>query len=365
MNIGILTYHFASNSGAVLQAYALKNILTNLGHDVYIIDYVPEIMEKLKDKKYKILPNKKNLPLMTKIRVVFRLIYNFFTIANRITEYEKFLTNNLKLTRRVTKKELSKLNFDVYILGSDQIWNEEITNGFEDAYFGGFADKNKAKIISYAASLGGNKVDNEKKFERLLRKLDAISLREKTSVDFVKQYTDKEVVDVLDPTLLIAKKDWEKNLRLDDNYKKYVLFLSLRRNDNEESLNFAGKIAKKERLKVVRLVSFKSISKYKMIINTPKTFLNLIKNSKYIVTDSFHGVVFSIIFRKEFFVIKREAEKLGKTNSSFRIQNLLDKLQIKGRIIGEEIQEINYDNVDKILAKEREKSIQYLRENLK
>lgn len=358
MKIGILTFHFAHNSGAVLQAYALQKALSKFGHEVYIIDYIPENMKKLQYKKYKIFPNKKNLPLKIQFKIIFRLIYNFSPIAKRITEYEKFQKENLNLTQRVNKEELKKLDFDAYVLGSDQIWNSGITVGFEDAYFGEFANKNKAKIISYAASLGQNEIENNEEFKRLLKNLNVISLREKASVDFVKQYTDKAVIDVLDPTLLISKEEWEKRFDLKINEKKYVLFCII--NQQQKDLEFAKKIAKENILKLIILRDYKDIRNFnfKILINTPYNFLRLIKNAEYVVTDSFHGIVFSIIFRKEFFVIRRESKFL-------RIESLLDMLQIKGRIIGEEIQEIDYGNVYKILEKEREKSIKFLKDSLK
>ena len=358
MKIGILTFHFAKNSGAVLQTYALQQTLNKLGHDAYVIDYIPDTMEKKEYKKYKVVPNKKNLPIKVKIKVVWRLIYNFFTIANRITAYENFIKNNLKLTKKVNKEELKTLNFDAYIVGSDQIWNEEITVGFDDAYFGAFIDKNKAKVISYAASLGGNQVDDEEEFKILLQKLDAISLREKDSVEFVNQYIDKEVVDVLDPTLLISQEEWTEKFDLRYNGKKFVLFCII--NQNQKDLDFAQQLSQKDSLELILLRDYNNIKNFnlKTIINTPIEFLRLIKNAEYVVTDSFHGIVFSIIFKKQFFVIERESRFL-------RVQCLLDKLQLKGRIIGEEIQNIDYDMVDMILEKEKEKSFEYLKKSLR
>lgn len=356
--IGILTFHFSQNSGAVLQTYALQQTLNNLGYEAYVIDYTPEEMEKLKYKKYKILPNKKKLPLKLKICIIGRLIYNFFCISKRITEYENFIKDKFKLTPKIGKDALKRLNFDTYVVGSDQIWNEEITCGFDDAYFGEFVTKNKTKVISYAASLGENKIIEEEKFKRLLKNLHAISLREKSSVNFVKQYTDKDVVDVLDPTLLVLEEEWKEKLNLNVSKEKFVLFCII--NQKEKDLMFAKKLAKEKKLKLILLEDYKKIKNFnlKTSINTPYEFLRLIKNAEYVVTDSFHGVVFSIIFKKQFFVIKRERKFL-------RIENLLDKLKIKGRIIGEEIQEIDYDNVYKILEKEREKSIEYLKDSLK
>lgn len=364
MKIGILTFHFAHNSGAVLQAYALQKVLKELGHEVFVIDYVPEELKKFQYKKYKIFPNKKNLPLKIKIRIMSRLICNFFIIANRIKKYEKFASENFNLTSTVTKKELDSLDFDAYVLGSDQIWNEGGLP-FEDAYFGAFVNKNKSKVISYAASLGENSVEDEQNFERLLKNLDHISVREEQSVEFVEKFTEKNVANTLDPTLLVNTEEWIKDFKLDDNPKGNVIFISLVRDNNDNSVKFAKKLAKDNKLNLISLVNFKEFKLIKMIINTPYVFLNLIKNACYIVTDSFHGVVFSIIFKKEFFVIKRDAEKAGKANCSFRIENLLNKLKIKGRFIGEEVKEIDYDNVYKILEKEREKSIKFLKDSLK
>lgn len=338
-----------------MQAYALQKTLKNLGHEVKIINYIPEYMGNMQYKKYKLLPNNKKLPLTHRLKISFRLIYNFFVIANRIKEYEEFLENKLNLTVNLTKDELKSLDFDAYILGSDQIWNEDIIGGFDDAYFGEFANKNKSKIISYSASLGENKIKHEEEFKKLLKNLDSISVREKNSADFVGKYIDKNIVNTLDPAFLITKEEWEEEFSLTDNNKNYVLLFSIVKGNN--GINYAKDVAKNKKSKLIVLGDYKRINKFNIEINTPYNFLNLIKNANCVITDSFHGVVFSIIFGKEFLVMKK--------GRFFRIKDLLDKLSIKGRIIGEDILPIDYNKVHEILKSEKNKSLNYLMGALK
>ena len=143
MKIGILTFHCAHNYGAVLQCYALQQYLRSLGYEVLIVNYRPEYLLK----PYTIVPDLGNTSLVGKIKILLNFILSFFVRVIRYRGFEKFINKYLLVSKVVNREDIDSLTCDVYIVGSDQVWNPKITEGFDDVYLGNFVVRRNVKKI--------------------------------------------------------------------------------------------------------------------------------------------------------------------------------------------------------------------------
>lgn len=368
MKINIITRHAIANYGSLLQSYATQQIIEEMGFQSEIINYIP-----LEEKGIHIAKSLcKNSSFWNKNKIT-RIIYQIIQTPNYKYSYDKF-ENFRKEILTQTKIEYNSIEdlvknvpeADIYCTGGDQVWgNMPIAKKEQDAYFLEFAPEDK-KCISYASSFGTETL-NQKQLNELsskLQKYSKILVREHTAVDIIKKCKIDNVECVLDPTLLLDKNKWQK-LIYDSNIKvkgKYILVYQLHKNKQFDK--YVKKLAKKTKLKLIRVSpAMQSLVRPGKLIfmPKPKEFLKYIKNAKYIVTDSFHGTVFSILFEKEFIDI------LPKTTSE-RIKNILKVLKIEDRILTdfEDFEtinkEINYNLVNELLKKEKEKSKKLLLE---
>lgn len=333
---GILTFHDAHNYGAVLQAYALKKYIQTLGYDVKIINY-----------HHKTIPD--GFP-----REGHEVRWDKFN------KFIKELTDNEEKVY-TSEEELEKLDIDFWICGSDQIWNTEITRGFNKGFFLDF--KTNGKKISYAVSMGIPELSTEyeEDFKNSINKLDYISVREESLKKYSEKFTKKQVNKTLDSTLLLDAKDYD-NLVLDNKYGEYLLIYTL--GPDERLTEIAKKIAYEKKLKIIELNDKKQENYFCEQVSDagPEEFLTLIKNAKTIVTNSFHGTIFSIIFKKEFYTITR-------LNRNSRMENILDIVGMRDRLIDkienlENIKEQDYQKAYKNLEIEKEKSKEFLKKAL-
>ena len=339
---GIITFEHEENYGAVLQCYALKEFLKSKGAESYVIN-------KHKDKgKLISFGNPKSF------------LKSVYLSIPKILKRRK--------TDRFKKKYFNYLDFDIrdnidiFILGSDQVWNPDFIKGEEQIYFAGFEKKKNSLVASYAASVGKEFLNDIEKeiFRDNLRNVDVISVREEKGKELLKDLTDKEIEVLLDPTLLITKDHWEKLIISEHGtIGKYLLLYHLW--DYNDTLKAAQKIASDLNLKIIELKPNATIgSPLSEIFNPvgPSDFLRLFKDASVVVTNSFHGVAFSILFKKEFYVVSSKSW-------STRITNLLDKFNLSERFINVDKQ-INYTDLidykftDEILEKERLRSGEYI-----
>jgi len=366
MKIGIITWFSYENYGTVLQAYALQRFIRNEGYDCELVNYLTSSSCKKKinveEIKKKIIDKKNNL--------IYKYIYlkKRRQIENKSKSFKNFIINNCVLTEiLVNKNSLVELNkkIDTYICGSDQVWSP---NELDGAYFLDFVNDNN-KRISYAPSFGVSEIPDEYKdiVSKWMSKFDHLSVREKQGADIIKRLTGREATIVLDPTLLLKPEDW--NIIADDAniQEPYILcyFLS----DKREYWKNVEKIRKATGYKVVIIpVVPPSYLKKGMILpeTGPSEFVGLIKNAEIVLTDSFHGTIFAINYKKDFYTFKRFSDKDKKSENS-RIYNILEKLNLENRLISnnqsvltENIKILNYGDVESRLVKEREKSIKFL-----
>lgn len=358
--IGILTFHCAHNYGAVLQCYALQETLKKLGYDVEIIDYRPKYIVNA----YKIF-NMHHFISRNPIKMAKKCFNEFLSIYMRIKRYyvfEKFINKKLKLSEYLINNEIPS-KYDIYIIGSDQIWNPKITNNFDRIYFCQFKfNKGNRKYIAYAASMEAKKLSAYEKtyYRNNLKNFDTISVRENQLAELLQPLTSKKIFTVLDPTLLLTSTTWKKIIDRPILNKKYVLVYQVRYNKNTHII--AKNIAKQIGGIVVEISSDAS---FKMRRNlkqsaSPIEFLNYIMNAAFVVTTSFHGTAFSIIFERPFYCIHLDDE------SDSRSYSLLSYLGLSDRMISfydkPSLNNIQYKHTRNLLNKLQNESISLLKE---
>lgn len=365
MKIGILTFHASHNYGSMLQAYALQEILRKIGYNSEIINLRTEIQKKLVPP-----PIKFKYPIRS-IRRILKFPINVYNLQKKHFLFEKFLSNNLILSKELSNKKeveqyIIKKRIDTIIVGSDQIWNPGCWD-FDESYILNFDIP--IKRVSYAPSIGSTPEHIDKKYYELFKccwsKFDYLSTREERSASFVRKLTGRNVQVVLDPTLLLKAEDY-KNLYTHKNIIKepYIFYYTPR--EEKGTFRIAKLLSEKLNMKILvtqdcpEYVGNNVIKKYAC---GPKEFLNIIKNAKYTIGNSFHLLAFSLIFKKEFFLISKEEDS--------RMLNILEPIGLKDRLLTHDISKIeipspiNFSYIDSKLDEMRVVSINYLKSCLR
>lgn len=334
MKIGIITWFRHENYGTILQAIALQKYLKNIGHNTELINF--QLLDGIHIK-------------MTKDLNIFQKCYYYFgkiilhmykfvfkkTFRNKSFNFKNVINDNCNISEKInTEKEYIELcnKYDYLIFGSDQIWNP---NWYHPFYFANYEEIN-SNLIAYAPSFGVNSIIGELKeeYKNALNRFNSIALREKKGCEIVKELTNLDSTLVVDPTMLLSSTDWEEyednSIKIDG---KYILcyFLS----DNYNHWKAVKKYAKEKKLKLVIIPQEgHSYISSKYVIKGCKLgqFLSLIHNAEYVITDSFHGTIFSTIYRKQFLIFERHDSNNSMSQNS-RIYNLLEMLKISNKLI--------------------------------
>lgn len=361
MKIGILTFHRAINFGAVLQCYALYHTLSDMGHDVEVIDYRPAYIEKYRKPLY--WNDFKKQRLLSKIKTLLFLPWTFRNKRKSAKIFDAFLNKHIK-TSSIVKDVNDISSYDVIFFGSDQIWNPRICEGFDPLYYGHFP-KGKTKFVSYAASLGTPQNLNKEQWDKiflLLKSFDAISVRETKLTEYL-QSGGIEAQSVLDPTLLASKDIFERIVEK-PRETGYVLLYMLEEDSN--AIEFAKNIAKQKNLKLIRVraqasQSIRKRNSNEVIPNSVGEFLGYFKYADYVVNISFHGTAFSVIFNKDFYTLK--------SRNFERAYGLLDSIGLLPRFVSSEEKvsttKVDYSDADNKLIKMRESSINFIKNSSK
>lgn len=366
MKTGILTFHCADNYGAMLQAYGLKTFLKTIEPDTEIVPYEPFFMRG----RHWLIPWYPGISPGAMIRsgvCRIRTIFSDYILQKKRmkTFRTRYLTPGLRPVR--TLKGLKHLTYEVYVLGSDQIWNPDITFGLRRAYFGAFSNGYKKFVIAYAASLGGNSLDDsyDQEMRLLLANVDRLSVREKAAVPYVSRMAGKEVSAVVDPVFLLDVDEWKK-IEVLPKKRNYILVYKTEK--NEKLMECAKKLATEKNLPVIELKYQKGIqSEDKQIIVEigagPAEFLGYIHHADYVVTNSFHAMAFSIIYQKKFLAFEHSTRNT-------RLENVLEQCALEKRMVRNESEPHDIDAVtDWTKVKEnmrqmRKDSILFLRESM-
>lgn len=359
--ISLNIYEKDNNWGSILQSYALQKFVEKQGCEVKIVDICPDFINKF-EARYPIV---RALPFnLKKLKHTFRnSVLNFETFIKRDNKFKKFIKENYNCTKKHTKNNLLNEHFDGFIVGSDIVWNIDFTNGFDDLYFCDLPEMRKLNNIAYAPSMCDRKfLDHESRvFRQKLLNFKYISVREKSQVEYVQNFTEKKVYSVIDPTMLLYEEDYSEFL-LDRIIKEdYVLIYTVP-TDNA-LVEYATKYAKSKNLKVVLIECLNIQKNNKDCISYNdagiEEWLTLIKYADKVFTNSFHACIFSIIFKKQFHAVYRNP---GKT----KIADLCDELEIlnyseKSNNYSFDINKlIDYEKVNKKLDKLKEESAEYL-----
>ncbi len=366
MKVDIITRHSVPNYGSLLQSYATQKAIEKMGHESEIINYTKY------EERYENLANTLIKGKKWDRNIALRLIYKIVQTPNYARMYKKFAKYRKEFLKE-TKNEYGNIeelkenipDADVYCSGSDQIWGKIGTEEYDQSYFLEFAKGRKC--ISYASSFGKTELNEElnKNLDRLLGKYTKILVREDSAKKILNDRNFDNVQQVLDPTLLLSKNEWTE-LANKSNKKipeKYVLIYQL--HDNKLFDKYAEKFAKSKKLKLLRISpSLYHITRSGKLIYLPTQydFLKYFLNAEYILTDSFHATVFSIIFNKKFIDV------LPANKTGTRIESILNLFGIENRILQKyddmELIEssIDYEKVNIRLDEERSKSMNFFKD---
>lgn len=330
MKIGILTYHRAENYGALLQAYALLTYVRGLGNDVQFVDYWPNYHVNF----FKIISwhRFRNTSLKGKIEYLLGATLWLFPKLKRRKKLQRFIYERLEVTGKPHYNERTKTteHFDVVVYGSDQIWRKQNMGGvgFDDWYFGAANVQADRKIV-YAGSMGTVKTttSDDEYVSRMMQNFQVISVREADLQSYLHKLQIPSTL-VIDPVFLLSKEQWNQVAApRNDKEGKYILFYNLL--NKAESVRFAEKLSKESGLPIKEInkkMSFHHIGKRYISTASVPDFLRLVRDADYVVSNSFHGVAFSLIFQKQFFAV-------GMSEKANRVKSLLSIACISNRYI--------------------------------
>lgn len=357
MKIRMITFHTPINYGAVLQAYALQTYLKTQCEDVKIINYKTDTLIQ----KYKYF-KKNNTPRNIIGNVVKLKDYQKYKTRKR--KFEEFSNTFYDLTERVTDREgCSKeaKDADFVFTGSDQVFNPTRKYQEEIATFYLDFDVGQAKRVAYAPSFGVSSIPINKRdmVKQYLEKFDYLSVRELNGKEIVKNLIGKEPLCVVDPVLLLKEEQWSNIEKKVNVPEKYLLCYHLYNSTLEKEV--VEKIAKTLGLKIVCITPniFSPIKSDICFKNLgPEEFVYLFRKASYVVTDSFHGVIFSTLFQKQFYLT------IASESTKSRMVSFLERMGLGDRICidSEEIsnKEIDYQEISKKLEQEIELSKKYI-----
>lgn len=364
MQIKIITCHDVYNHGASLQAYAFQAYLGSIGHKVEIIDYKPDYLSRhyqlwSVDNPIYDKPIVKQLYLMAKLPG--RLL-----ALKRKRLFDVFTKKYIKLTnKRYHSNDELKSNppqADVYIAGSDQIWNTLFQNGRDAAFYLDFVPP-FAKRISYAASFATENVADEYRpfVRKMLQNFDAISIREKCSLPLLASLGRTDGFAVCDPVFLLTRRQWEKMLPQNLRCEKYLLVYDTEFSSQIKEI--AMRIAKEKRLKIYNVSASRiGYADKDLWASSPIDFVQLIREASYVVSNSFHATAFSLIFERDFCVANR-TEGINE-----RMRSLLETYHLEERMVSPHaalpLTPIDYQEVRLLLQKDINYSKDFLEKTL-
>jgi len=368
MKIGIMTWYRYENYGTALQASALSKKIEQLGYDPRLIQYTPKgkcTVEEKVDWKYithkiknKILQYNKRLYISEERRKLFLQYIEMHIVESKVCN---------------TYPELFELNeeYDAFVCGSDQIWSPLC---FDDKYFLSFVEDSE-KMVAYAPSIGSIEITNSsirEKMSQLLKRFKHLSVREKQGAKLIYDIAGVDAKVVLDPTLLLTADEWNDYVAKERTTilkKDYIVCYFL--GEYQKYAAFIKTLSKKSGMPVYVIPVFEGQEKEAVPYEVgPSEFITLIKGAKYVCTDSFHGMAFSINFNIPFSVFKRFSDS-DPENQNSRIFNLLELLKLSDRLIEptpnaqwEDIFECDFEYANRNLEKLRGDSIEFLKKSL-
>lgn len=361
MTILIVTMHRGNNYGSALQVYALSETLKTLGHNPIVLDYIPPRINFKSGVKHAL----KSLCRIGPIREKYDALRGLMILISSKLLYDSFFRKNINLTKPYYSIDALKKDCpqaDIYMTGSDQVWNSFHNKGIEYAFYLDFVP-DKATRIAYAASFGKECLDEWEipETKRLLEQYQAISVRESSAVNILGEMGIPGVV-VLDPTFLLSKDEWLKRLPPLKVKEKYLLIYSVEPNKNN-LIAYSKLIADKLGLKIYLvewgLRKYNGVDKMLSLLS-PLRLLSYFYNASFVVASSFHGTALSINMNKQFVSI-------APSKFNTRVKSLLNLVKLNQRYFDKDtfqikpaLMPIDYTEVNAILSELRYKSMSFL-----
>lgn len=359
--VGIITCGKEPNYGACLQAFATLHAIKDMGYNAELMNYSFGA-----DKFYSPF----NQPTL-KSSIIATLFY--FPRKSQWLSFEKFRQQNMSYSSKrlynCSDFEEVKKDYSCFVTGSDQVWNPELGIDVNITLQSFIHDGDAIRRISYASSFGSSSLKKKyiDLYTRELEKFSAISVREASGATLINKMLHRDICStVCDPVMLFDEHFWKKYM---DNSKtptdKYIVIYDMRH--SSEVMNCARSLAKARGCKIIAMSRVKLLKKgIQFVTNlSPSQFLSYMYNAEAVVTDSFHGTVFSILFHKEFYsFVSGNGVKIGE-----RLLHLLDVLNLKNRLYSKfdktmEFTPINYSSIDPIVSDFRDRSFNYLKKAL-
>lgn len=360
INVGIMNY------GNRLQNYALQEYLQSLGFDVQTVKYKPAY-DSIKKNKRKVNDVKRYYKAVK--RRIFLLRYKYLNKKKR-EKFTQFINEYINWTKKeyYIDSDYTELkeNFDYIVCGSDQVWNP-YWEGTNPIYFMEFIPKERR--IAYAASFGVSDIPKDKweYYKRNLHNIPYISCREDEGVHIIEKLISRKVPQVIDPVFLMNPEEWKKiedkpSISIID--KPYILVYVL----GEYERKYAKKIKEINRKNNFNILFLDKADKRNTYFASPAEFIYLIRNAAIVCTDSFHGAAFSILFNRPFICFRRSLNNGSEQDMSVRLDSLMRLFQCENRfaekIMENEYVTMDYENINKIIHREKKSSSAYLKSAL-
>mgnify|MGYP004449626475 CR=1 FL=1 len=354
--VGILTFHRAINFGATMQAWALAKTVDSLGYDASIIDYKDNWVEMSSH-----IWNPFVLTTRKNVLISLKSYFDRFSFLNarkaRIQKFKDFWKTDMPFS--------SNLIYDNYIVGSDQVWNLHITGGFNPFYFLSFNESVGKNKLSYAASgdfdpanlIGKHKAD----ISKFLSYFTAESVREEFLKEEIGNLCDKDISICIDPTLLLDKSKYQA-IEKKPQKQNYILVYQMMENPKlNEAADFLSRTTGLDVVYVYGGAYRKNVDNSHISVYGPDEVLGWFDDATYVLTTSFHGVAFSLIYQKQFWFVS--------TGSGYRQKSLMQSVGLENRVVSGRndmnLNNIDFDTVNKHLDALRNDSIDFLRKALR
>lgn len=376
MRIGILTLPLHTNYGGILQAYALQRVLQGMGHEVVVIDEEKQFRFSLKRRIEMYVKGKLKRLLLGKDAIIYSPEYYKLLWEARTKYTGQFVAEHIARRGVSNISEITEGEFDAFVVGSDQIWRERYAKlfpGVRNAFLQ-FTEGWNVRRISYAASFGTDKWEYNKSdtvtCSVMVQRFDAVSVREASGVELCRDKLSVEATHVVDPTLLLDSTDYIKLINTDTSMSQGDLMCYLL-DQSTDSSKIVSSIAEAKALKPFSTntqTENQQLSLEERIQPPIEEWLQGFRDAEFVVTDSFHACIFSILFAKPFVVIGNKSRGMARFESLLQVFGLTDRLVCSHEdyLSRREtlLKPIDYEQVSRILDEKRSEALEFLGEAL-
>lgn len=374
MKIGMLTQPLHNNYGGLLQNYALQQVLKGMGHEVETVDWFPEKAGVVKEWLWKKKELLLSLMLKDRERPRYQLTEKEEETVGRNTHHftKKYITVCPKKVCRVEEFNGidAEYRYDAYVVGSDQVWRPSYNSTMMPAMFLGFTDRRDVKRIAYAASFGTSDWEFSPALTevcaRFAKRFDGITVREKSGVDLCREHLGVEATWVLDPTMLLNRKDYEKLVVEENEPKSAGTLFHYILDPSEEKKALIKRVAEEKGFKPFTIMpkcQAENRTKWDVkhriedcVFPSVTSWLRGFMDAEMVIVDSFHGAVFSIIFNKPFWVIGNSKRGNARFESLLGLYGLEDRMITPGEAVDWN-KTIDWVRVNQIREREKEMSL--------